>query len=156
MLLDSGVGPAPKWPLTALRFLAPIVLLILIAQYLLGLWTNLYAPAAGFTSNSSSLALDWHYNLGFILGIVSILSIVLAALTRRLPLVILSVILFVGVFVAGMAGGSYVNSTPNPSSDSFLMGAMFLLAFVAALGLAARTSMWMAMPASSSSQSASS
>jgi hypothetical protein len=149
------VGPAPRWPLTALRFLAPIILLVLIAQYLLGLWTNLYAPPAGFTSNSSSPALDWHYNLGFILGIASILSIVLAALTRRLPLVVLSIILFVGVLVAGMAGGSFVSSTPNASGDSFLMGAMFLLAFVAALGLAARTSMWMAMPAASSANSAS-
>jgi hypothetical protein len=135
------MGPAPRWPSTALRYVVPAVLLLLVAQYLLGLWTNLYAPAAGFTSNSSSPSLDWHYNLGFILGILGILCIVLAGLSRQLPLVALAVVGFVGILVAGLAGGSFVSSTPNPPEESLLMGAMFLLAFVANVGLASAT--WM-------------
>jgi hypothetical protein len=143
------MGPAPRWPTTALRYLAPIVLLLLVAQYLLGLWTNLYAPPAGFTSNSSSPSLDWHFNIGFILGLISILSIVLALLARQVPLVVFAILLFVGVFVAGQAGGSFMSTSPNPASDSFLMGAMFLLAFVSALGLSARS--WMQAPTRPSS-----
>ncbi|MCI4351573.1 MAG: hypothetical protein L3K15_08705 [Thermoplasmata archaeon] len=129
------MGPAPRWPTTALRYLAPITMLLLVAQYLLGLWTNLYAPPAGLTSNSSSPALDWHYNIGFILGIIAILALVLALLSRQLRLAGSASALLVGVLVAGFAGGNFVGTNPNNAVSSFVMGAMFLVAFVAALGL---------------------
>ncbi|MCI4335753.1 MAG: hypothetical protein L3K17_00945 [Thermoplasmata archaeon] len=134
--------PPPEWPLTALRYLGPALVILLLAQYFLGLWTNVYAPATGFTSNSSSPALDWHYNIGFALGILAILTIVIAALSRQLPLIGTSVVLFLAVLVAGIAGSAFVGSTPNPPSASFWMGAMFLVAFGASMGLTART--WMA------------
>jgi hypothetical protein len=133
--------PPPRWPWTAVRYLAPILLILLVAQYLLGLWTNLYAPAAGFTSNSSSPSLDWHYNLGFALGILGIVVIAVAGVSRDLWMIGLAVLVFLGVLLAGIAGGDFVGSTPNPPSASILMGAMFLLAFVAALALGFRV--WM-------------
>ena len=127
-------------------------MLLLVAQYLLGLWTNPYVPASGFTSNSSSPALDWHYNVGFILGILGIVAIALASVSRRLPLAPLAVLLFLSVIVAGPAGGAYVTATPNPSNDSFLMGAVFLLAVLSAFGLVYQV--WKGTPGASSTPAA--
>ncbi|HEV2316030.1 MAG TPA: hypothetical protein VGV89_00435 [Thermoplasmata archaeon] len=125
----------PSWAGTAVRALAPLSVLLLVGQYLLGLWTNVYAPAGGFNSNTSFPSLDWHYMIGDTLGILAILLIVFAGLSRQVPAIVLSVVLFIAVLVAGFAGQAFVGSTPNPPSASVTMGAMFLVAFVAALGL---------------------
>jgi hypothetical protein len=131
----------PRWPLTALRYLAPLLLILLVAQYLVGLWTNLYAPVAGFTSQSSFPALDAHYDLGYSLGLLALIAVICAAVARVRPLIVLAALTFLGVLAAGIAGGAFVRTTPNPSTASFVMGAMFLLAFVGSLGLLYRT--WM-------------
>ena len=138
----------PQWPTHALRFLAPVLLLLLVAQYLLGLWTNLYAPSTGFTSSSSSPSLDWHYNLGYLLGVLGILAIVFAALSRQAPLIGTAVGFFLSVLLAGVAGMAFVRTDANPPLYSLEMGLLFLFAFGAAMGLAVRT--WMRPTPSSS------
>ncbi|MCI4332434.1 MAG: hypothetical protein L3K01_01695 [Thermoplasmata archaeon] len=126
---------APAWPHKALRILVPVTGLLLVAQYLLGLWTNAYAPASGFTSNSSFPSLDWHYNIGFALGILGLLVVIVAAFTRKVPFIGLAIVLFVGIAIAGVEGMRFVNSTPNPPVDAVLMGVGFLVAFWASLAL---------------------
>jgi len=126
------MGPAPRCPSKALRYLSPIVVGVLVGQYLLGLWTNLYAPPSGFSSNSSTPSLDWHYNLGYTLGLWAILCVILAGIARQLPLLGLAVLLLAGVFVAGFSGGNFVLTSPNSAIWSFVMGGMFLVAFIAA------------------------
>ncbi|MGA7923366.1 MAG: hypothetical protein WCA77_05265 [Thermoplasmata archaeon] len=120
-----------RWFLTV-KALAAVLLVLLFVQYLLGLWTNLYAPSM-FTSNSSSPALDWHYNVGFILFFTSILLVILTAFTREIRLIAPAVFLLIAVLVAGLAGGAFVGSSPNNPLDSLLMAVMFLVAFAAAL-----------------------
>jgi hypothetical protein len=133
-------GSVPAWPHKALRILLPVTGLLLVVQYLLGLWTNAYAPASGFTSNSSFPSLDWHYNIGFALGILGLLVVIVAAFSRKLPYIGFAVLLFAGIAVAGVAGMRFVNSTPNPPVDTVLMGVGFLVAFWASLALG-----WFAM-----------
>ncbi|MCI4322530.1 MAG: hypothetical protein L3K03_00650 [Thermoplasmata archaeon] len=135
--------PTPKWPLRALRLLLPILGLALAAQYLAGLWTSAYAPAAGFTSSSamSFQPLQVHYALGVLLGLGTLALVVVAAFTRRIPYLILSIVALLGVGAAGIFGELFVRSTPNDPAYSVLMGIAFLVAFWALMLLAILTIM---------------
>jgi hypothetical protein len=124
----------PRWAVQAVLIVALVMLVLLFAQYLLGMWTNLNTTAV-FTSNSTSNSLDWHYNVGFILGLVGIVTIVLAGLSRQVRLIGQSVALFVWILLAGIMGSAFVSTQPNPPNDSFLMALFFLLAFGTAIGL---------------------
>ncbi len=123
------MAPRPRW-LTLVLVVAGVEMLLLVAQYLLGLWTNVYAPAM-FTSSSSFPSLNWHYNIGFALFFVGIALVVLAALSRDWRLVVAGLVVLVAVYSAGMFGANFVSSSPNDPLDSFGMGAMFLVALFA-------------------------
>lgn len=124
----------PRWATRGLMVVAVVTLLILLVQYLSGIWTNLYSTSM-FTSNSSSPSLDAHYDGGFALGLLGIVAIALAVLTRRARLIGQSAALFLWIVVAGIAGMAFVGNTPNPAIDSFTMAVAFLLAFGTAIGL---------------------
>jgi hypothetical membrane protein len=138
--LGTVTGTAPAWSWKVLRILVPVTGLLLVVQYLLGLWTNAYAPASGFTDNTSFPSLDWHYNIGFLLGILGILVVIVAAFTRKVPYVGFGLLLLAGIALAGIAGMRYVGTTPNAPLDAVLMGIGFLVAFWASLALG-----WFAM-----------
>ena len=128
---------APRWVSTALRYLVAIVLVLLVLQYLLGIYTNVYGVGVNadgkYSENSSGPALDWHYNVGFLLGILGIVLIVLAALSRTGRLVGQAVGLFVWVLVAGVEGMMFVRS--NDPLQSLIMAFAFLLAFGTGMGM---------------------
>ncbi|MCI4327045.1 MAG: hypothetical protein L3K16_05355 [Thermoplasmata archaeon] len=109
---------------------------LLIAQYLLGLLTNAYAPSAGFNAGMTDPLLNWHWTVGFVLGIVSILSIALAAITRSRWLVLPAVLVFASVLIAGLAGSAFTDTAGNPPQFSVLMGASFLFAFISQVAYA--------------------
>jgi glyoxylase I family protein len=129
-----AMDPPNKF-LVALRYVGVVALLLVIVQYLLGLGTNVYGPATGFTENSSNPWLNAHYTNGDVLFLVSVVSIVLAALSRVWRLLGPSVALTVSVLLAGLFGMAYVGTTPNPPIDSYAMGVMFLFALGSAFGL---------------------
>ena len=119
-------------------YLAGATLVLLIAQYFLGLWTNVYAPAqfASFDSGANySPSLNVHIINGDVLFLVSVVALVFAALARQLRLIVPAVVLVVAIYLAGEFGMVYVNSTPNAPIDSFGMGGMFLVALFSAAGL---------------------
>ncbi|MCI4317369.1 MAG: hypothetical protein L3J96_02425 [Thermoplasmata archaeon] len=116
------------WVPKARAAFAGLTMLLLVVQYLLGLWTNLYGPTA-YTSNTSFPALDAHYNVGFALFFTALILLVLTGLSRELRLVVPAVVGLVAIILAGVYGMMYVGSTPNAPIDSFLMGLMFLVAF---------------------------
>jgi hypothetical protein len=116
--------------LTLVLIVAGVEMLLLVAQYFLGLWTNVYAPAM-FTSNSSFPSLDWHYNIGYILFLVGIVAVILAGLARDWRLILCGIVVVVAVVAAGHYGAAYVSTSPNDPIDSFAMGAMFLVALFA-------------------------
>lgn len=122
------------WIPRTLTILTGLVMLDLIIQYLLGLWTNVYAPAT-FTANTSYPSLDWHYMNGDILFVLAVLMLVFAVLARDRRLVVPAIVSVVAIFFAGELGMAYVNSTPNPPLDSFGMGVLFLVAFMSTSAL---------------------
>lgn len=124
------------WALKVLRVLVPVTALVLVIQYIAGLGTNVYAPAGGFTNNTDYGWLDFHYTVGDVVGILSILLVIIAVFTARAALIGNSVGVLLGVLIAGFAGSAFV-STNNPV-DSIVMGIGFLIAFGAAVALAFR------------------
>jgi hypothetical protein len=131
--------PRRTW-LTLVLVFAGVEMILLVAQYFLGLWTNVYAPSM-FTSNSSFPSLDWHYNIGFILFFAGIVLLILTGLARDWRLLLCGIVVLGAVYGAGQFGAAYVSSSPNNPLDSFGMGALFLVALFAnsaALMLASR------------------
>lgn len=128
-------GTPPAWAEKALRVVVPVTGLLLVVQYLLGLWTNAYAPSSGFTDNTSYPSLDWHYNIGFTLGALGVIVLIVAALTRKLPFIGLAAVLLVGIAIAGISGMEFVHSSPNDPVATVVMGVGFLIAFWASLVL---------------------
>lgn len=128
----------PEEGLTSREMLAivgPVTALALVAQYLLGLWTNLYGPASGFTTSTEFGPLSAHYDVGYLIGVLALLMLLLAFLSRETRLITLAVLLLVAVAVAGIAGMAFVHTQPNPPIDSFVMGTAFLGALAANLVL---------------------
>lgn len=153
----SAVAQGPAWATRALGVVTGVTLLLLLVQYMLGLWTADYAPAS-FTDNTSYPSLDWHYNVGFILGFLSIIAVVVAVLTRRARLIAPAVVLLLSVVGAGVMGMRFVGTTPNDPLASFVMGVLFLVAFGSAMGLMTqlgRARGWMGRGASAASAGAS-
>ncbi len=117
------------WPARALRILVPLTGVLLVAQYIAGLLTNAYAPSAGFTSNSAFPALNAHYTLGELLGVLGIVLVVVAVCSRSLREIIPAVVTFIAILVAGVAGMDFVHAQPNPPAATVAMGLAFLVAF---------------------------
>ena len=135
-------NPLPRAPMEdapraylSLRYVILATLTLLVGQYLLGLWTNAYAPSS-FTSSTSYPSLDWHYNVGYALFFLALAAVVLAALTRELRLVAPALTLLASVVLAGVFGMMFVASAPNNPLDAFGMGVMFLVAFGSAVSIA--------------------
>ncbi len=144
------------WPYRALRVLIPIAGILLVIQYIAGLYTNAYAPANGFTNNTAFPAINLHYVNGDVLGVVAIIVLIVAAFTRQIRFIGLSVVMLAAILTAGFAGMAFVSSTPNPPVDTVIMGIAFLVAFWAQLLLAAMAMMggrmgWSSPPTPSTS-----
>lgn len=126
-----------NWP-RAVAYVGGIALALLILQYVLGLWTDVYAPAqfASFDSGSNyAPSLRAHIVTGDVLFLVSAVAVVLAAISRRLLLIVPAVVLLVSIFGAGEFGMAFVNSAPNDPIDSFAMGTLFLAALFTSAAL---------------------
>jgi hypothetical protein len=129
------MSDAPAWPSRFLGVLVPLTALLLVVQYLLGLWTNVYAPSVPFTHSTSMPSLGVHYLVGYALGALTLVGVLIAALSRNLRSVVLEGVVFVAVLWAAFAGMAYVGTQPNPPVASFSMGFAFLIAFAANLVL---------------------
>jgi uncharacterized membrane protein YkgB len=131
----------PTWSLRALQITSVVTTAGLVVQYIAGLLTNAYAPASGFTTNSDWWAINIHWTFGYVLGILAIILVIVAALTRRGRYVALAVVTLLGVIAAGFAGMAFVASTPNAPIYSVEMGVSFLIAFIASFLITGMTMM---------------
>jgi hypothetical protein len=129
---------APAWTRTAQRIVLPLAGLDLTLQYIAGLMTNAYAPAAGFTQNTDFGWYDLHWTNGYVLGILMIITLVVVGLSRNYRNLAAAAIAFVAVVVAAFAGMAFVNTTPNPPTATAVMGLAFLVAFAALMALSFR------------------
>ncbi|MGC2288794.1 MAG: hypothetical protein WA688_02930 [Thermoplasmata archaeon] len=129
------MADSPPWVPRALSYLVGITLVLLVVQYLLGLWTNAYAPAMFSPSNHSFAALGFHVLVGYVVGVVALALLIVAAFSRNPRYAIQSFVVLVAIALAGVFGMLFVSSTPNNPAYSFGMGFMFLVAFGACMGL---------------------
>ena len=139
-----------------LRGLTVVILVLLAAQFLLGMAVNLFVtiptnhpgahPSEYFsgvfqsvnwavTSSSSPLWLLLHASLGLGLVILTLALLLSAIIARKGGWIAVASIGFIGVLGAGFNGGSFLNYNQNFSS--MLMAVGFILAMVTySLGLA--------------------
>ena len=124
----------PAWAVSALRYLGPVLVLLLIVEAALGGWTNVSGPPT-FTPSTSIPALLAHEGVGYLLGLLALVALVSALMVRKVPNIIHSVLILVGVGVAGVAGRGFIDNSSNPPVFAALMTAMFVLALLGALGM---------------------
>ncbi len=120
-------------------------LVILLVEYGLGIWVNLYGhiPASDHGSNIASgfaraisngpVGLSIHAVLGVILLGAAAGAVVRAFLVRRTNLIVAAVLGLVCVVIAGLSGASFVGSGSNAASMSMAIGAgvaIFAYAFI--------------------------
>jgi hypothetical protein len=141
-----------------LRGLTIFLLILLAAQFLLGMAVNLFVtipanhPGArppeyfsgvfesvrwAVTSSSSPLWLLLHASLGLVLVVLSIVLLISAIIARKGGWIAVAIIGLIGVLGAGFNGGSFLNY--NEDFSSMLMSVGFILAMLAyGIGLAQR------------------
>ena len=139
-----------------LRGLTIVILVLLAAQFLLGMAVNLFVtipinhPGArppeyfsgvfqsvqwAVTSPSSPLWLLLHASLGLALVVLSLVLLLSAIIARKGGWIAVAIIGFIGVLGAGFNGGSFLNYNENFSS--MLMSVGFILAMLTySLGVA--------------------
>lgn len=110
-------------------------LVILLLQYGLGIWTNLYAhiPAADHGANVGSgfaraisngpVGLSIHAVLGVILIAAAAAALVRAFLVRHAVLIAAAAVGLICIVVAGLSGASFVGSASNAASMSMAIAA---------------------------------
>ena len=132
---------ARKAPPRALRVLASMTFFLLLAQFLIGMWVNLFVHIAQVHPGSTGpdyflrllqgvpwavihgqLPLQVHAALGLLLVLGALVMVVLAVVSRRRAWVIVSVLGAIGVIGAGFNGGSFLNYGHDFSSMLMALG----------------------------------
>lgn len=151
----SNVTVSKKRLSGPLRVISGITLLLLAAQFMIGMLANFYiqvpsshpgTEAANYFQGvvqgvlwiltSGPLTLMLHAIVGLALFLASIILIVLAIVARRAGWIVIAIIGFIGVVGAGFNGASFLNYGHDFSS--LLMSIGFLLAsIVYVIGFAA-------------------
>lgn len=146
---SSSLNTNRTRPSTAgLRVLSGIALLLLGAQFIIGMLVNFYiqvpaahpgAEAANYLQGvvqgvlwaltSGPLALLLHAAIGLALFLASIILIILAIVARRAGWIILAIIGFIGVIGAGFNGAAFLNYGGH-DLNSLFMSVGFLLASI--------------------------
>ncbi len=112
------------------------MLTALLLQYLLGMYVNLFASLpVGIPNFSGSYpgqgVFDTHLVLGYILGIVAVVTLVFAIMTRRRPFIALGALGFVAILTAGIAGIDFSFATNFTNNDySYTMAVAFILSLL--------------------------
>ena len=139
-----------------LRGLTVFILILLAAQFLLGMFLNLFVtiptnhPGANppeyfsgvyysvtwaITSPTSPLWLLLHASLGLVLVVLALVLLISAIASRKGSWIAVAIIGLIGVLGAGFNGGSFLNY--NHDFSSMLMAVGFILAMLTySLGLA--------------------
>lgn len=129
---DSGLRPA--------AFSAAIILLI---EYGLGMWVNLYAQipesdhgkglfaAFGAAVAHGPLTLTLHALLGTLLLVTGITVVIRAVLARKTVATLIGTVAFLAIIAAWLSGARFVSATASAASVSMAMNtAVALLCYV--------------------------
>jgi hypothetical protein len=146
----GGAGPAARGN-SGLRANSLAAVVMLLIQYCLGMWVNLYArlPASdhgkgvfaafgGAVANGPA-ALAIHALLGILLLVTSIAAVVRAAVARNAAGVAFGAVAFLAIVAAWLSGARFVGNTSSGASFGMAVAtAVALLGYVIILFLPAR------------------
>ena len=126
--LSAGV-PVPA-SVARLRRASLAALVLLLAEYGIGMYVNLYVtvPAAdhghsvGSAVSNGPVILSAHAVIGLLLGLSALAVLVLSIIARRPGVIVISVAGLIALAVASMAGSSFTSS--GDSADSMAMSVM--------------------------------
>jgi hypothetical protein len=132
----SGVRPAPSAAtvgparLARLRRGSLIVLVLLVAEYGIGMYVNLYVAVPrsdrggdlGSVISAGPAVLSVHAVLGLLLGVGALAVLVLAVLVRRWGIAALSAAGLLAMAVASVAGSGFTST--GDAADSMAMAVM--------------------------------
>lgn len=137
MSLDAGSPsrtlsvstPAPA-SVARLRRASLAVVVLLLAEYVLGMYVNLYVtvPAAdhghsvGSAISNGPVILSAHAVIGLLLGLSALAVLVLSVIARRPSVIAFSVVGLIALAVASMAGSSFTSS--GQAAESMAMSVM--------------------------------
>jgi hypothetical protein len=139
-----SVSTSAPASLARLRRASLAVLVLLLAEYVLGMYVNLYVtvPAAdhghsvGSAISNGPVIISAHVVIGLLLGLSALAVLVLSVIVRRPSVIVVSVVGLIALAVAWMAGSSFTSS--GTSADSMAMSVMTgvsLLCYAASLYL---------------------
>jgi len=125
----SVSAPAPA-SLARVRRASLAVLVLLLAEYGIGMYVNLYVtvPAAdhghsaGSAISNGPVILSAHAVIGLLLGLSALAVLVLSVIARRPSVIAVSVVGLLALAVASLAGTSFTSS--GDSADSMAMSVM--------------------------------
>ena len=133
----------------AVRYSIMAIVTLLIVEFLSGMWVNLYAAVPIGTKLtlsqqpdfSGKLELGIHLIVGILLGILSIVALIFAALLKNVGAAILSLVGAVSIIVAGFSGLALASSGYTNNAESYLMSVAFLVAILVYINLGRLVSM---------------
>jgi len=125
----SVSAPAPA-SLARLRRASLAVVVLLLAEYVLGMYVNLYVtvPAAdhghsvGSAISNGPVILSAHAVIGLLLGLSALAVLLLSVIARRPSVIAFSVVGLIALAVASMAGSSFTSS--GQAAESMAMSVM--------------------------------
>lgn len=116
--------------LARLRRASLAVVVLLLAEYVLGMYVNLYVtvPAAdhghsvGSAISNGPVILSAHAVIGLLLGLSALAVLVLSVVARRPSVIAISVVGLIALAVASLAGSSFTSS--GQAAESMAMSVM--------------------------------
>ncbi len=120
------------------RYSIMAVVALLIIEFLLGMWVNLYATLPVGTKLTLSQQPDFSGKLevgihligGVLLGIASVVALIVSALLKKLVPSVLGAVGLVATIVAGFEGLAFANGGYSNNGESYAMSIAFLVAIL--------------------------
>ena len=107
----------------------------LFIQYLLGMYVNLFVTLPE-PPNVRYPVIGDHIFLGFILGVLAIVTLVFAALSKRGNIIVTGAIGFLGILAAGLGGIFFLGGNSNNNTYSYIMAIFFIVAAIVYMEMA--------------------
>jgi hypothetical protein len=120
------------------RFSIIAVVSLLIIEFLLGMWVNLYAAFPIGTKLSLSLQPDFsgkvelqvHLILGVLLGVISLIVLIFSALLKKVGALALGLVGVISIAAAGFSGLALASGGYTNTGESYVMAVAFLVAIL--------------------------
>ncbi len=124
------------------RYSIMVIVTLLIVEFLLGMWVNLYAAVPVGTKLGLSqpdfagkFELEIHLIVGIFLGILSIVALIFTSLLKKILAVVFALFGAVSIIVAGVSGLAFASGGYVNNGESYTMSVAFLAAILLYINL---------------------